>query len=207
MILRTLKAYCQINLPFASCYHRKACVEALYFGQKPTANMLGLKLLLLIIIANGSPVIAQKLLGGRWQSPLDAGINFIDGKPLFGATKTWRGILAAWIPTSLVAWLMHLPFLTGFLIALCAMLGDLLSSFIKRRLGMPSSSMALGLDQIPESLLPLLVVKYFAPTLLPPPVQADLTWAMVWQIVAMFFVAGLLLSRILHRLHIRNKPY
>ena len=169
--------------------------------------MLGLKLLLLIIIANGSPVVAHKLLGERWQSPVDAGKQFIDGKPLFGAAKTWRGILAAWIPTSLVAWLMHLPVITGFLIALCAMLGDLLSSFIKRRLGMPSSNMALGLDQIPESLLPLLVVKFFAPTLLPPPVQADLTWALIWKIVAMFIVAGLVLSRILHRLHIRKEPY
>ena len=169
--------------------------------------MFELKLLLLIIIANGSPVVAHKLLGERWQSPVDAGKHFIDGKPLFGATKTWRGILAAWIPTSLVAGLLHLPLLTGFLIALCAMLGDLLSSFIKRRLGMPSSSMALGLDQIPESLLPLLVVKYFAPTLLPPPVQADLTWTLVWKIVATFVVAGLVLSRILHRLNIRKEPY
>jgi len=169
--------------------------------------MLGLNLLLLIIIANGSPVVAQKLLGERWRSPVDAGKHFIDGKPLFGATKTWRGIFAAWLPTSLVAWLMHLPFLTGSLIALCALLGDLLSSFIKRRLDMPSSSMALGLDQIPESLLPLLVVKYFAPTLLPPPMQAELTWTLVCKIVATFIVAGLVLSRILHRLHIRKEPY
>jgi hypothetical protein len=169
--------------------------------------MLELKLLLLIIIANGSPVVARKLWGERWRSPVDAGKHFIDGKPLFGATKTWRGILAAWILTSLVAWILHLPFMTGFLIALCAMLGDLLSSFIKRRMGMPSSSMALGLDQIPESLFPLLMVKYYAAKLLPPPLQEDLTWSLVWQIVAVFFVTELLLSRILHRLHIRKEPY
>ena len=169
--------------------------------------MLELKLLLLIIIANGSPIVAQKLLGDRWQSPLDAGMHFIDGKPLFGATKTWRGILAACLLTSPAAWIMNLSLLSGLLIAVCAMLGDLLSSFIKRRLGMPSSSRALGLDQIPESLLPLLLVKLFAPALLPPPLQAELTWTLVWQIVAMFFVAELLLSRILHRLRIRNELY
>lgn len=169
--------------------------------------MLELKLLLLIIIANGSPIVVQKLLGERWQSPLDAGKRFVDDKPVFGATKTWRGILAACLSTSFIAWIMHLPLMTGFVIALGAMLGDLLSSFIKRRMGMPSSSMALGLDQIPESLLPLLVVKNFAPTLLPPPVQADLTWTLVWQIVAIFFVTDLLLSRILHRLRIRKEPY
>ena len=169
--------------------------------------MSELKLLTLIIVANGSPIVAQKLLGNRWRSPLDAGKHFIDRKPLLGAAKTWRGILAACLLTSLAAWIMHLYPMTGFLIALCAMLGDLLSSFIKRRLGMPSSSMALGLDQIPESLSPLLLVKVFAPALLPPPLQADPTWTMVWQIVAMFFIAELLVSKILYRLHIRNEPY
>ena len=169
--------------------------------------MLELKLLMLIIIANGSPIVAQKLLGEHWQTPLDAGNDFIDHNPVFGATKTWRGILSACLLTSLAAWIMHLSLMTGFLIALCAMLGDLLSSFIKRRLGLPSSSMALGLDQVPESLLPLLSVKFFAPALLPPPLQADMTWTLVWQIVAMFFIVELLVSRLLYRLHIRNEPY
>jgi hypothetical protein len=169
--------------------------------------MLELKLLLLIIIANGSPIVAKKLLGERWQSPLDAGRKFIDHKPLFGATKTWRGIVAACLLTTPAAWMMSLSLMTGFLMALSAMLGDLLSSFIKRRLGMPSSSMALGLDQIPESLLPLLLVKYYAAAFLPPPLQSDLTWTLVWQIVVLFFVAELLLSRILYRLNIRDVPY
>jgi CDP-archaeol synthase len=169
--------------------------------------MLELTLLMLIIIANGSPILAKKMLGERWQAPLDAGKHFLDNKPLFGPTKTWRGIVAACLLTSPAAWLMHLSLTTGFLVALCAMLGDLLSSFIKRRLGMPSSSMALGLDQTPESLLPLLLVKYFAPALLPPPLQGGLTWMLVWQIVAMFFVAELLLSKILYHLRIRNEPY
>jgi CDP-archaeol synthase len=169
--------------------------------------MLELKLFMLIIVANGSPIAARKLLGARWQSPLDAGKRFIDNQPLFGATKTWRGILTACLLTSLAAWLMHLSFMAGFLIALGAMLGDLCSSFIKRRLGMSSSSMALGLDQIPESLLPLLLVKAFGPAILPPPLQTDLTWAAVWQIVAMFVVAELLVSRLLYRLQIRNRPY
>ena len=51
-----------------------------------------------------------------------------------------------------------LPWNIGLVVAVWAMVGDCLSSFVKRRLKMPSSSMALGLDQIPESLLPLLGV-------------------------------------------------
>jgi hypothetical protein len=39
------------------------------------------------------------------------------------------------------------------------MAGDLLSSFVKRRLNLPPSSRATGLDQIPESLLPALVCR------------------------------------------------
>ena len=39
------------------------------------------------------------------------------------------------------------------------MLGDTGSSFVKRRLGYPSSCASLGLDQLPESLLPLLVLQ------------------------------------------------
>ena len=168
--------------------------------------MLELKLLLLIIVANGGPIVAKKLWGDRWQSPLDGGKLFIDQKPLFGVTKTWRGIVAACTLTSLAAWLMGLSAMTGFVFALFAMLGDLISSFIKRRLGMPSSSMALGLDQIPESLLPLLATKYYAPVL-SMPFQEELTWALVAQIVVAFFVTGLLLSRLLFHLNIRNHPY
>ena len=169
--------------------------------------MLELKLLTLIVIANGSPIVASKVLGKRWQLPLDAGKLFIDRKPLFGEAKTWRGIFASCFLTIIAAWIFQLYMMTGLLIALCAMLGDLLSSFIKRRLGMSPSTRALGLDQIPESLLPMLMVKSFASALLPPILQGDMTWALVWEVIVMFFVAGLLLSKMLYYLHIRNKPY
>jgi hypothetical protein len=44
-----------------------------------------------------------------------------------------------------------------------AMIGDLFSSFLKRRLRMPPGSVAIGLDQIPEALLPALVAKCALP--------------------------------------------
>ena len=43
------------------------------------------------------------------------------------------------------------------------MAGDLFSSFVKRRLHLPSSSMAIGLDHIPESLFPLLASRWLLP--------------------------------------------
>jgi len=47
---------------------------------------------------------------------------------------------------------------TGLVFSLAALLGDSVTSFIKRRLGLVSGGHAPGLDQALESLLPLLVV-------------------------------------------------
>jgi CDP-2,3-bis-(O-geranylgeranyl)-sn-glycerol synthase len=57
--------------------------------------------------------------------------------------------------------------------------------------------MALGLDQIPESLLPLLVVQR----------QFDLEWMDIVQLTLAFMVLELVLSRIFYILQIRKQPY
>ena len=51
-----------------------------------------LKFVLLLAIANGTPVIAEKLLGRILSYPLDAGKTFIDGRPpLWGLQDdTWH---------------------------------------------------------------------------------------------------------------------
>jgi CDP-2,3-bis-(O-geranylgeranyl)-sn-glycerol synthase len=77
------------------------------------------------------------------------------------------------------------------------MLGDLFSSFIKRRLGKPSSSMALGIDQIPESLFPMIAARFLL----------HVTWLDVLVVVVLFFILELVLSKILYKLKIRNEPY
>jgi hypothetical protein len=48
---------------------------------------------------------------------------------------------------------------TGLVFSLAVLLGDSVTSFIKRRLGLVSGGHAPGLDQVLESLLPLLVVQ------------------------------------------------
>jgi hypothetical protein len=77
------------------------------------------------------------------------------------------------------------------------MAGDLLASFCKRRLAIPSSGMAPGLDQIPESLLPLLVVKE----------MAGIDAATIFLLVLSFIFIELVLSRIGYALRIRKRPY
>ena len=159
--------------------------------------MLEFKLLLLIGIANGTPVIVKKLLGSFWAYPVDANKSFFDGRPVFGPSKTIRGLVSSVLATSLGAAILSFYWLHGFYIAVSAMAGDLLSSFVKRRMGKASSSMVLGIDQVPESLFPMIVAKYLF----------DLPWLSVALVVVVFFITELLLSRLLYKLKIRDVPY
>lgn len=155
------------------------------------------QLLLLLLTANGTPILARRILGRHWNQPVDNGYTLGDGRRLFGETKTWRGLVLAMAVTAAVAWLLGFPPLAGALFALIALAGDLVSSFIKRRLGLMPSSRATGLDQLPEAILPLLLMhRQFAVDVA--------TGAMV---VAGFFILEILLSKLLYRLHIRKQPY
>lgn len=119
---------------------------------------MNFNLLLLIIVANGAPILAA-YLPGRWlMAPLDRGHIWSDGRRLLGHSDTVRGVIASLLLTMVVAILLHQPASIGFLVALFAMIGDAVSSFVKRRLGLGDGVRAFGLDQVPESLLPLLVV-------------------------------------------------
>lgn len=155
------------------------------------------KLVLLLVIANGTPIIARNVFGHRFTLPIDGGIRLADGQPLFGPTKTIRGIVLSVMVTVGCASLLGLGWYIGFVVGFVSMLGDLFASFIKRRLKKPSSSMALGLDQMPESLFPMLACKS----------TLSLTLLDIVVVVVVFFVVELVLSKILYRLHIRVKPY
>lgn len=162
-----------------------------------TTILLIVDFLVLLILANATPVFARRILGGRFGRPLDGGIRFIDGQPLFGASKTVRGLVVAVAATTLAAPLLGLPWYIGTLAGAASMAGDLLSSFTKRRLQMPPSSRAPGLDQVPEALLPLLVCQ---PLL-------GLTLFDITAVVVVFLAGGLLVSPLFYRLGIRRRPY
>ena len=156
-----------------------------------------LQMMALLTLANGAPVVAKKVFGGRFSLPLDCGVRFFDGRPLFGTSKTFRGIAVSILATTVGAPLVGLAWTTGAMVAGAAMAGDLFSSFVKRRLNRPPSSQAQGLDQIPESLLPMLACR-------------DLLALTVVDIVlgvGIFFAGELLLSRLLYRAHLRDEPY
>ena len=154
-------------------------------------------LLALIGAANSAPLVAKYLLGARGAWPVDAGLNFFDGRPLLGKAKTVRGILVGTLAPALLAPLLGYTFAQGIAVGAAAMAGDLVSSFIKRRLGYTPSSQSIGLDQILEVLLPALIARgWFGLT----------GWDIVYVVVA-FIIIALLLSKLLYRLRLRDEPY
>jgi CDP-2,3-bis-(O-geranylgeranyl)-sn-glycerol synthase len=158
---------------------------------------LSFRLLLLLGVANASPVVATRLLDPRWRTPLDGGMRFFDRRPLLGPSKTVRGAIAAILATALAAPVLSIPPELGALVGATAMMGDALSSFTKRRLGIASSGRATGLDQIPESLVPLLAVRG----------PLDLSFFQILGITVIFFVLEIPLARLFYRLGIRKTPY
>ena len=107
--------------------------------------------------ANAAPVIFG---GGK---PMDFGKKFFDGKPFLGAHKTFRGFLAGIIVGTLVGLVQTVLYeqvlfeygsqfqysiLLGFMLSLGALTGDLVESFIKRRLNRsPGNSLPVA-DQL-----------------------------------------------------------
>ncbi len=153
------------------------------------------KMLALLVIANGVPILGKKIFGTAFSQRLDGDIKLRDGRPLFGPSKTLRGLVLSITATALAAIALGYGWTDGALISALSMLGDLISSFAKRRLGLPPSSMALGLDQIPESLLPTLAFK----------TRLGLTAWDIAGVVFAFILLELLLSRLLFGLHLRDR--
>lgn len=118
-----------------------------------------LDILILIVIANAAPVITRFIFSEKNLLAIDFGLKLKDQQALFGKTKTWAGIISSLSLTSICAYLLNYDISSGLIISSLAMTGDLLTSFIKRRLKKQSSESCLLLDQIPESVLPALAMK------------------------------------------------
>ncbi|MBV8101474.1 MAG: CDP-archaeol synthase [Verrucomicrobia bacterium] len=159
--------------------------------------LINSRLLFLLGLANGAPLLAKKLLGARFSIPVDSGTTAPDHQAFFGSSKTVRGILLSVFFTALGGCFLGLPFGKAALIGTGAMAGDLFSSFCKRRLRLPASSKAIGLDQVPESLFPILLCrKWFSLKVLD-----------VLAIVVSFFLSELVVSKVLYRFDLRDQPY
>src|SRR5690606_23210254 len=105
-------------------------------------------------------------------------------------------IVLALIATAVGAPVVGIDWHVGLVVGATAMAGDLFSSFVKRRLGLRPSSRAVGLDQIPEALFPMLAGAGIY----------GLSVADVAAGVALFFVGEMVVSRVLYRLRLRDQP-
>lgn len=105
------------------------------------------------------PPFLSVMMGSWWDSPLDFNRSFIDGKPILGRHKTIRGVTGSILGSALVAPAFGWSFAEGVELASLGMVGDLLTSFIKRRMNKPSGTIVPGLDQFLEALLPLIALK------------------------------------------------
>ncbi len=127
-------------------------------------------------VANGSPPVISKLLGGRC-TPIDGGRNFIDGRRVLGDGKTVEGFVGgalAGYSISLIIYsiiiytlprnILYLLYIPSpphvFILSVLALSGDLVGAFIKRRLGLARGAPAPVLDQLDFLMFPLLYM-YF----------------------------------------------
>ncbi len=105
-----------------------------------------LKFILPAYCANAIPVVTA---GGY---PLDFGKKFLDGKPIFGKNKTFRGFFFGLATGTLVGLAESIVFeyslLFGFLLSLGALFGDLCGAFVKRRLKLAPGDKLPIVDQI-----------------------------------------------------------
>lgn len=122
-------------------------------------------LLLPAAFANMAPVLG-KIIFPNWNKPIDSGLTW-KNKEIFGAHKTYRGFCAAivtgffvfclqqaihakipWMrPMSIIDYNVISPFFGAWL-GFCAITGDLIKSFFKRRLNIPSGQAWVPFDEI-----------------------------------------------------------
>lgn len=153
--------------------------------------------LVLLGLANGTPVLVNRLASTHWSYPIDGDIILADGQRLLGSSKTLRGLFSSILVTALGATCIGLSWKIGVVTGALAMGGDAFSSFCKRRMRLAPGSRATGLDQIPEALVPALACRE----------ALSLGALEIVTIVVLFMLSEMLLSVVFFKLHLRERPY
>ncbi len=147
--------------------------------------------------ANAVPV----LTGGG--SPIDFGKKFSDGKPIFGKNKTFRGFFAGLVVGTGVGLLESIvfsyPILSGFLLSLGALTGDLFGAFWKRRLGIPPGGLFPLVDQT-DFVLGAIVFSI-------PVFFSSLSWQLVLAVLIISPPIHVLTNFLAYKLKLKSNPW
>ncbi len=120
--------------------------------------------------ANMAPVICKKFFKFL-AVPIDFNKK-LSGKPMFGKNKTYRGLIVAVVFAMIVAYVQSVLdlginvygysdwYLFGFLMGSGAIIGDLVESFFKRRMGIDSGKPWIPFDQLDYTIGALLFVSF-----------------------------------------------
>jgi CDP-archaeol synthase len=114
--------------------------------------------LLLVVMANMAPWASGWLMRGRLGYPLDCGVKLRDGTRLLGGHKTWRGVCAGELACAVTAYLLGYRAWLGVEFASLSLAADAATSLFKRRLRWRPGAEVAGVDQVPESLVPLWIL-------------------------------------------------
>lgn len=168
-------------------------------------------------LANMIPIpIAKMPWLKKFDAPMDFGKTW-RGKRIFGAHKTWRGLIAGIIAATLVLWLQQLAvanfgwaewvtaqvnyenlptLIMGPLFALGALGGDAIESFFKRQRGTPPGQGWFPWDQLDYII---------GAAILTAPFVALTLWQYLWLII-LWFVIHLIATYIGWLLKLKDSP-
>ncbi len=104
-------------------------------------------------VANGAPVVLVRAIGRA--RPLDLGRTFLDGRRILGDGKTFEGLVGGLLSGTLTGLVVSLLLpgtfrspLEPLTLTSGAMLGDVLGSFAKRRIGIARGGPLPVVDQV-----------------------------------------------------------
>ncbi len=113
------------------------------------------KIVIFLLTVNIIPPVLSLIFPDFGNQPIDFNRTLKDGRHLFGPHKTIRGFLGATVAGSFLGVLLGFPFFVGLAGSLLTMLGDLFSSFVKRRIGIAPGERMAVLDQFFEAAFPI----------------------------------------------------
>jgi len=162
--------------------------------------------------ANMAPVIVKNRFN-YLAVPIDFGKK-IKGKELFGKNKTFRGFTFAILFAIAITYLQFLLYefnffknlsfinysswlLLGFLFGFGAIFGDLIESFIKRRLNLKSGEKFIPWDQLDFVIGALIFVNLII----------DITWKIVLFIIVISIIGHILVNHAAYYLKIRKEKW